>query len=135
MTYFQSLPQKAEKDLLRKASAVKGVLPEKIEAWEFSTGAFEKEGDARPLIDKIKQWSRAGGRFLYVISRLTDSPSNEVVLQAFEHAKDAEKGERQYARLNEPSSTLYVGSSEKEIHRRIKEHLGFGHKQTYSLQL
>ncbi len=35
MAYFQSLPQKAEKDLLRKASAVKGVLPEKIEAWEF----------------------------------------------------------------------------------------------------
>jgi len=34
-----------------------------------------------------------------------------------------------------PSDCLYVGSSTTGITKRIKEHLGFGHDSTYSLQL
>ena len=133
--YFESLPQKAERTLLRTAAAVRGVLPKRIETWEVWTGAFEKEGDARPLIDQIKKWSCADGPCLYVISRLTDSPSSEIVSRKFADAKDTDGDERRcYPRLNAPSSILYVGSSEK-IHQRLKEHLGFGSKKTFSLQL
>jgi hypothetical protein len=38
------------------------------------------------------------------------------------------------AKLN-TSDVLYVGSVEKHIHLRIKQHLGFGHPQTFALQL
>lgn len=33
------------------------------------------------------------------------------------------------------SNVLYIGSSEKGIEKRLKEHLGFGSKSTYSMQL
>lgn len=39
------------------------------------------------------------------------------------------------ARLNSPSSTLYVGSSTTNIKKRITEHLGNGHPSTYALHL
>ncbi|MDL5048958.1 hypothetical protein QQ054_23375 [Oscillatoria amoena NRMC-F 0135] len=41
------------------------------------------------------------------------------------------------SRINEGAKTnvLYIGSCEKGIEKRLKEHLGFGAKSTYSMQL
>lgn len=33
------------------------------------------------------------------------------------------------------SNILYVGSVEKDIHSRTRQHLGFGHPKTFALQL
>ncbi|OHE03688.1 hypothetical protein [Sulfurimonas sp. RIFOXYB12_FULL_35_9] len=45
------------------------------------------------------------------------------------------KKERNCPKLNNASSTLYVGSSITGLKKRIKEHIGYGSKSTYSLQL
>lgn len=133
MSYFLSLPEKARTDLLRVASAVEGVLPEKRNAWRFFTR--DEERDQLSRIGEISRWSGSHKRFLYVISRLTRDPSDEVVFRAFKNAKDAKEGKCNYAQANErPSPHLYVGSSQK-LAQRVKEHLGYGNKKTYSLQL
>jgi len=45
------------------------------------------------------------------------------------------KKERSCAKLNSPSAVMYVGSSTTGIKKRIEQHLGYGHKSTYSLHL
>lgn len=131
MFYFQSLPEKTRTNLLRVVSAVEDVLPEKTRAWEFFTGTEKPDGLS--LIGEISRWS-GSGPFLYVIHRLTSAPSDEVVFRAFKNAKDAKEGKCNYARLNAPSPCLYVGGSQK-VDQRMKEHLGYASKVTYSLQL
>ena len=46
-----------------------------------------------------------------------------------------DKKERKCAKLNSPSHTMYVGSSSTNIKKRIAEHEGDGHKETYALHL
>jgi hypothetical protein len=105
-----------------------------MESWEINTNILAKNGEEPSLIQLVKDWAGKSGLYLYAISRVSLVPSNEIVSHAFSVAKASEKGKRAYARLNTPSSCIYVGSSEK-IHQRIKEHLGYGAKGTYSLQL
>ncbi len=45
------------------------------------------------------------------------------------------KKERACAKLNEPSKTMYVGSSTTGIRNRIKQHKEFGPIKTYALHL
>lgn len=42
---------------------------------------------------------------------------------------------RKCSKPNQPSSTMYVGSSTTGIKKRIEQHLGNGHKSTYALHL
>ena len=70
---------------------------------------------------------------LYRIS-LTGDLNLERVLQAFDTGRE-NSPDRSYARRHGPrSSVLYVGRS-SAIKKRIKEHLGFGSRQTYALNL
>ncbi|OTG78981.1 hypothetical protein B9T33_13530 [Acinetobacter sp. ANC 5054] len=39
------------------------------------------------------------------------------------------------AKLNQPNTILYVGSSRTGVHKRLKQHLGFGPKGTYALHM
>ena len=134
MTDFQTLPGIASSNLKKLADAVENVLPVKTKSWIIQTKDLVEDGAEPTLVEEIKIWAGKGGSYLYTISRESTEPSNEDVSSSFAHAKASEKGKRAYARLNSPSSIIYVGSSEK-IHQRIKEHLGFGAKGTYSLQL
>ena len=45
------------------------------------------------------------------------------------------KKERKCAKLNAPSRIMYVGSSITCIRKRIEQHIGDGHKETYALHL
>ena len=56
------------------------------------------------------------------------------VYTSYKTAKENKKSERAYARLNKKSHCLYVGSS-KGLVPRIKQHLGFGPKGTFAMQL
>lgn len=134
MTDFASLPGIVNTNLERLAIAVRDVLPLKTKSWNIRTRDLAESGDEPALVGEVKNWAGNGGRYLYTISRESSDPSNENLANSFAHAKASEKGERAYARLNLPSSCIYVGSSGK-IHQRIKEHLGYGAKGTYSLQL
>lgn len=43
--------------------------------------------------------------------------------------------ERKCARLNNISNVFYVGSSTTNLKKRIREHIGYGYKNTYALNL
>jgi hypothetical protein len=43
--------------------------------------------------------------------------------------------ERRCPKLNEPSAVMYVGSSTTGLRKRIEQHIGEGHKDTYALHL
>ena len=68
---------------------------------------------------------------IYIIrERNADTVST---FQAFQEFK--KKKERRCAKLNHPSSTLYVGSSTTGLMKRVKQHLGDGPRSTYALHL
>ena len=57
-----------------------------------------------------------------------------MVERAFVKAKDRKTHKRAYPHLNAPGTCLYVGSS-RSLATRFRDHLGFGPKGTYALQL
>jgi|GEM_PF-2787451 len=66
--------------------------------------------------------------------RLPDNFPLDSIYNRYKNAKESKKSERAYARLNRKSRCLYVGSS-KGLIPRIKQHLGFGPKGTFAMQL
>ena len=68
---------------------------------------------------------------IYVIEELGGNP--ETTYSDF--ARFKENTERKCAKLNSPTSILYVGSSRTGLKKRIDQHMGLGHPKTYALQL
>jgi len=134
MPDFSSLPAKAQAHLASVSKAVSGVVPKETKTWKVQTKSLV-EGDQEPsVINEVKAWSEKGCVYLYTFSMASEKNDPSNLIEAYANAKASEKGNRAYARLNQASRCMYVGSSEK-IHQRLKEHLGFGAKGTYSLQL
>ncbi len=74
-------------------------------------------------------------RFKYIYTFfLPDSCRLDSVYEKYKAAKNGSKGARAYARLNGESRCLYVGSS-NDLIPRIRQHLGFGPKGTFAMQL
>lgn len=68
---------------------------------------------------------------IYIIEQVTGDISG-----AFDSlSKYKASKERACPALNSPSKTMYVGSSTTGVKNRIKQHIGDGHKSTYSLHL
>ena len=68
---------------------------------------------------------------IYIIEEINGN--KETTFDNFKKYK--KQKERKCAKLNSPSSVLYVGSSTTGVKKRIKQHLGEGHKGTYALHL
>ena len=68
---------------------------------------------------------------IYVIEQMTGDA--EQTFKAFSDYKNTKQ--RKCAKLNAPSNVLYVGSSTTGVKKRIQQHLGDGHKETYALHL
>jgi len=134
MVDFSLLPRKAQERLTRISNALNGVVPTETKIWKIRTNILTAGSKDFPLIKDVKAWSKPGCIYLYTLSLPSNFAGLSRLVEVYKNAKTSEKHNRAYARLNDPSSCLYVGSSEK-IHQRIKEHLGFGAQGTYSLQL
>ncbi len=68
---------------------------------------------------------------IYVIEEVGGDP----VLTFDAMATYKKRKERACPKLNAPSRILYVGSSTQGARKRIEEHIGLGHAQTYALHL
>ncbi len=68
---------------------------------------------------------------IYIIKEINGNTTQ--TFNEFEKYKKTKQ--RACAKLNKPSSTMYVGSSTTGLKNRIKQHLGEGHKRTYALHL
>jgi hypothetical protein len=78
--------------------------------------------------------SRKGLPYIYALL-ISESNGLDAIRESFLTAKTKEKNGRAYARLNkETSYCFYVGSS-YDFSKRYKEHIGYGAKATYALQL
>ena len=132
---YNALPEKTQRRLERIFSAVRGVVPEEIKVWRFNTRDLVVGGRPPATIGEVKDWSKKDRLYLYTFQIATEGVDASRLLAEYRKARVEKVGGRAYARPHENASPyLYVGSSEK-IHQRLKEHLGFGAKGTYALQL
>lgn len=98
----------------------------------FVTFSDIRTGYPPESLASLKTWSSSKARYIYQFS-VEDDQANDLH-NAFKHAKQTKKNNRAYCRLNSASRQLYVGSS-SDLDSRIKQHLGFGNKGTYAMQL
>jgi hypothetical protein len=132
---FNSLPTKAQAELIRLSALVAGVVPIETNAWRFVTNTLRPSTAAPTIVIEVAQWAGGGNVYLYTICLVTEQYDLSKIRDAFSAAKATQYG-RAYPRINGQSQSrcLYVGSS-KKVHQRLKEHLGYGAKGTYALHL
>ncbi len=89
------------------------------------------EAKSHAVVADVSAWEGNGRAFLYYFT-----VTNEVDLSDLErvYIERNAKSERAFARLMRQSKCLYVGGSQN-ISQRLKEHLGYGAKGTYAMQL
>ena len=135
MADYKTLPERTQIRLEKIKSDVVSVVPEEVRSWKFDTRELVV-GEALPsIIDEVKNWYKRGCLYLYILQIADDFHDPSKFLDMYCQAKNDAIGGRAYARPNKKSSPyLYVGSSEKP-YQRLKEHLGFGAKGTYAIQL
>jgi len=122
------------KDLVSIIDGIKNIQFEEKLSYKFNTKELQDVQYVEDFLNKIKkQINHNKYKYIYTFS-LPDNFATDNVYNRYKDAKENKKSERAYARLNTKSSCLYVGSS-KGLISRIKQHLGFGPKGTYAMQL
>lgn len=133
MDYFKLLPDQARKHLLELAARVTDVVPIDTESLRVQTRQLNPEIEQRALLDKVSTQTCRDHLYLYYF-QVVNNPDLAEVERTFLNTKEREKNRRAYPRFNRQSEFLYIGSS-FNISQRFKEHLGYGSKKTYSIQL
>lgn len=86
------------------------------------------------IIRKLAEWEESQNSIFLYYFALKENTDLAVVHNRITAAKKNKIGGRAYPRINSVSRVLYVGSS-KEITKRFREHLGYGYKGTYAMNL
>ena len=121
-------------DLLSIIDGIKNIQFEKKISYKFNTKDLQNVQYVENFLKNIKiQINHKKYKYIYTFC-LPDNFPTDNVYDRYKNAKESKKSERAYARLNTKSPCLYVGSS-KGLILRIKQHLGFGPKGTYAMQL
>ena len=95
--------------------------------------AAKKQKPIREFILNQNDLSELNGinMAIYIIEQVSGNPEKTFnTLKEYKATKD-----RACPALNQPSHVMYVGSSTTGLKNRIKQHIGSGAKQTYSLHL
>jgi len=122
------------KDLVSIIDDLKNIRFEEKLSYKFNTKNLQNDQYVEDFLNKIKsQINHKKYKYIYTLC-LPDNFSTDNVYNRYKNAKENKKSERAYARLNTKSTCIYVGSS-KGLIPRIKQHLGFGPKGTYAIQL
>ena len=124
---------RAQNALQQLATKLASVIPLNINTWEISTRDLKPGSEDPQVITEVRSWAAKNSAFLYYFS-VVNNVDLSCVERVHSDAKDKEKNERAYARLIRCSKCFYVGGSQN-MSQRLREHLGFGARQTYTLQL
>ena len=126
---------------LKKADELRAIADELIaiqpietKTFKFNTASLNPESSVPHLIDEISSWEKQQKSIFVYYFSLGENADLEIVHKKITDAKTKKLAKRAYPRINSPSKYLYVGSS-RDIAKRIKEHLGFGHINTYAMNL
>ncbi len=121
-------------DLVSIIDGIKNIRFEEKLSYKFNTKDLQNVQFVENLLNKIKkQINHKKYKYIYTFC-MPDNFLLDSIYTKYKDAKESKKSERAYARLNTKSLCLYVGSS-KGLIPRIKQHLGFGPKGTYAMQL
>ncbi|MDD2582004.1 MAG: GIY-YIG nuclease family protein [Desulfuromonadaceae bacterium] len=128
---FLSLPELARVRLEDLSHRLQGLAPNTTRAFQIESALLLPNTLPSAFLRDIDSWVKKKRPYLYYL-QILDSSSLSHIEKAFTAEKS--KSDRAYARFNSQSKVLYVGSS-SDIGKRIREHLGYGAKATYALQL
>jgi hypothetical protein len=131
---FSALPAQTQTALARISAAVESVLPTEVRSWPIDVSALPREAAGSSLIQEVSDWAGKSKACLYYFECRSTSIDLARVERTFANAKVHKANDRAYPRLNAQGTCFYVGSS-RLVAKRFKEHLGFGARQTYALQL
>lgn len=121
-------------DLVSIIDDIKNIRFEEKLSYKFNTKDLQNAQFLENFLNSIKkQINHKRYKYIYTFYLIDNSPLDSIY-NRYKNAKKSKKSERAYARLNRKSHCLYVGSS-KGLIPRIKQHLGFGPKGTYAMQL
>lgn len=133
MDVFKLLPDKARNHLQKLAALIPDIEPIDRGILRIQTHQLNPEIERRDLLDKVSSQTCRDHQYLYYFQAV-NNPDITEIKRTFLDIKKREKNQRAYPRFIHQSEFLYVGSSSK-LSQRFKEHLGYGSKKTYSLQL
>jgi len=121
-------------DLLSIIDDIKNLRFENKLSYEFNTKDLQNDPFLESFLYSIKkQLNHKIYKYIYTFYLTGNSPLDSIY-NSYKNAKESKISERAYARLNRKSLCLYVGSS-KGLIPRIKQHLGFGPKGTFAMQI
>lgn len=129
-----TLSEKTHASLSKLANDVRIAEPSEVRLFTFRTAELHPDREPVSLVDEVGKWAQQGGRFVYYFEIDADIAALERLHSAVSIARGEKRGDRKYARLFAPSRILYVGGSSK-LRTRLREHLGYGHKAVYAMQL
>jgi hypothetical protein len=124
----------AAKDLRSLANQVEQVRP--ISSKEILLSFSDvRHSYPKEQLKEFITWSKSdsASAFIYTFT-VSQEASIESLHTAYKAAKDKKLDNRAYARLHQPSSVLYVGSSQS-LESRIKQHFGYATKSIFAMQL
>ncbi|WP_137823019.1 GIY-YIG nuclease family protein [Pseudomonas sp. D(2018)] len=131
----QTLLTQIAANLSALAARIEGASVESCRTLSLPFAAI-REGYPRDGLAGLDDWAesaQAGAQYIYRIA-VSEQVARDTLHAAFRDAKDQKLGGRAYARLHQASHMLYVGSS-SALMSRLKQHLGFGPKGTYAMQI
>jgi hypothetical protein len=131
---FLELPSQTQSALASLSSAVADVVPIDVRTWQIDVSTLPLEKDRLQLIQEVSKWAGQSKACLYYFECRSPSIDLAEVERVFADAKAHETNDRAYPRLNISGKCFYVGSSQS-VAKRLTEHLGYGAKKTYALQL
>ena len=131
---FLALPAQTQAALAGISAAVEGVFPTEVRSWEIDVEALSEEAAASSLVNEVSDWVGASKACLYCFECRSTGIDLAKVERAFAKAKARKAHKRAYPHLNAQGTCFYVGSS-RSLATRFRDHLGFGAKGTYALQL
>lgn len=132
---FGLLHTQTQTALARLSAEVKDIVPAEVHSWSVAVAELPAEAQDAPLLAAVSAWAGKSKNCLYFIECPSSSDVDlSAIASAFSLAKAHETRDRAYARLNGLCNCLYVGSSQS-VAKRLAEHLGYGARKTYALQL
>ena len=131
---FSALPAQTQAALAGLSAAVEDVLPTEVRSWSIDAAALPSEAAVSSLLQEVSEWAGASKVCLYYFECRSTGIDLAKVERAFAKAKARKAHKRAFPHLNAQGACFYVGSS-RSLATRFRDHLGFGAKGTYALQL
>jgi len=134
MVNIESVILKKAENLRAIADGLINLHPIETRTFKFNTKTLNSESSPPEIVNEVSIWEKIQKSIFVYYFSLPQDANLEIVHGKITDAKRKKLGQRAYPRINSPSRYLYVGSS-SDISKRIKEHLGFGYRKTYAMNL